>query len=79
MKLQSKYDLAIVELRNYSPKPGLRSSYQLYAATTSCCASGAIISSGAMVTLNPVFNLVPISLKLAFSTYVEINIFSEIY
>jgi hypothetical protein len=27
--------------------------------STSCCASGAIISSAAIVTLNPVFNLVP--------------------
>src|SRR5262249_19788070 len=50
---------ASTQLRNSSPKPARRRSYQAYASSMSCSASGARMSSAAMVAADPPLDLVP--------------------
>src|SRR4051812_42570115 len=50
---------ASTQLRNSSPKPGRRCSYQSYASLMSCSASGTSISSAAISDSNPGFHVPP--------------------
>src|SRR5436190_379477 len=50
---------ASTQPRNSSPKPIRRSSYQAYASARSFSTSGARMSSAAMTTANPTFDLLP--------------------